>query len=211
MDHRQAVCKFMYTHTMFRNGSNSFEDYIMLPEVKQLHSSVRNYSTAPIKLTKKLGIRSRYEMFVYTSNKNLLERHRSRRDVNQVEYSTSEKAKTTVEEESKAASVCFFIKFGNIHQCHLKFIAMLNLNRSGIEKDLKRCRKLKNIILCLHVFYPRHFSRVRTTELIKFKLSSDIKKNPGPIVDPSKTIILSTLQPRQLESSSKCWTTVFLR
>ena len=24
--------------------SNSFEDYIMLPEVKQLHSSVRNYS-----------------------------------------------------------------------------------------------------------------------------------------------------------------------
>ena len=80
MDHRQAVCKFMYTHTMFRNGSNSFEDYIMLPEVKQLHSSVRNYSTAPIKLTKKLGIRSRYEMFVYTSNKNLLERHRSRRE-----------------------------------------------------------------------------------------------------------------------------------
>ena len=60
--------------------SNSFEDYIMLPEVKQLHSSVRNYSTAPIKLTKKLGIRSRYEMFVYTSNKNLLERHRSRRE-----------------------------------------------------------------------------------------------------------------------------------
>ena len=48
--------------------SNSFEDYIMLPEVKQLHSSVPNYSTAPIKLTKKLGIRSRYEMFVYTSN-----------------------------------------------------------------------------------------------------------------------------------------------
>ena len=46
------------------------EDYIMLPEVKQLHSSVRNYSTAPIKLTKltKLEIRSRYEMFVYTRN-----------------------------------------------------------------------------------------------------------------------------------------------
>ena len=52
----------------------------MLPEVKQLHSSVRNYSKAPIKLTKKLGIRSRYEMFVYTSNKDLFERHRSRRE-----------------------------------------------------------------------------------------------------------------------------------
>ena len=46
-------------------------------------------------------------------------------NVNQVEYSTSEKAKGTVEEESKAASL-FFIKFGKIHQCHLKFIAMLN-------------------------------------------------------------------------------------
>lgn len=72
-------------------------------------------------------------------------------NVNQVEYSTSEKAKATVEEESKAASVCFFIKFGKIHQCHLKFIAMLNLNRNGIEEVLKRCRKLK-IILCLYVF-----------------------------------------------------------
>ncbi|XP_068671255.1 uncharacterized protein [Montipora foliosa] len=51
-----------------------------LPEVKQLHSRVRNYSTTPIKLTKNLGIRSGYEMFVYTSNKNLFERHRSRRE-----------------------------------------------------------------------------------------------------------------------------------
>ena len=67
MDHRQAVSLC----TLIRCSetvSNSFEDYIMLPEVKQLHSSVRNYSTAPIKLTKKLGIRSRYQMFVYTSN-----------------------------------------------------------------------------------------------------------------------------------------------
>ena len=50
--------------------SNSFEAFITLPEVKQIHSGVQNYSTAPIKLMKKLIIRSCYLMFIYTNNNN---------------------------------------------------------------------------------------------------------------------------------------------
>ena len=104
-----------------------YKQYISLRTVYmcdvQKHSGVQNYSTAPVQLMKKLIIRSCYEMFVYTTIKNLFERR---------------------VQKLKAFS---FIKFGKIHQYHPKYIAMFNLNQRGIEEDMKRCRKLKKGIL----------------------------------------------------------------
>ena len=144
--------------------SNSFEDYTMLPEVKLLHSSVRNYSTAPIKLTKKLGIRSRYEMFVYTSNKNLFESRKSRRE-REPSRIPVKKLKRLSKKKRKLKAFVFY-KIRKNTPMSSKIHRYVKLKSKWHRKRFKEMQKVKNIILCLHVFYPRHFSRVITTELI---------------------------------------------
>ena len=110
-------------------------------------------------------------------------------NVNQVEYSTSEKVKATVEEESKLQTFVFYKIRKNtpmsskIHR-YVKFKSKWNRKRFKEMQKVKKCYSLFTCVLPSSLF-TSHNHRIN---YCKFKLSSDIEKNPGPIVDPSKTI-----------------------
>ena len=54
-------------------------------------------------------------------------------------------------------------------------------------KEMQKVKKYYFLVTCVlpSSLFTSHNHRIN---YCKFKLSSDIKKNPGPIVDPSKTI-----------------------
>ena len=161
--------------------SNSFEDYTMLPEVKLLHSSVRNYSTAPIKLIKKLGIRSRYEM-------NLFESHRSRREREPIRIPVKKLKRLWKKNRKLKAFVLYKIRkntpmSSKIHR-YVKFKSKWHRKRFKEMQKVKKCYSLFTCVLPSSLFTSDN----HRINYCKFKLSSDVEKNPGPIVDPSKTI-----------------------
>ena len=140
--------------------SNSFDDYIMLPEVKQSHSGVQSYSTAPTNLMKKLIIMSFYEMFLYTNDKDLWERRVQRGSWIKRLSKTKRKVKAFVFYKNRKNT-----PVSSKIQRYVKFKSKRHQRRF---KEMQKVKKYYSLFICVCL---RHFSGVITIELIIVSLN----------------------------------------